>query len=171
VFLLRAWSRQAFGKTIDIAGFSDDEIVGFGAKLGLSRDLSLKYQLQCAALYDHHLVQGSFKGVHEWGARRWNVFHVSVHCCLALILAHAAWLTYHVAQGSHWIPSRTVALGWWLPDVALFVCLGLNAGVAFRENRDLFRVLLEIPEKATAVKSVAPTAAEQGAAADAAGAS
>ena len=105
IWLLRTWSYLYFRKTIDIAGFSDEMIGSFGRKVGLSKDLALRYPLPCAALYDHWVVREKYKGVHEWAARRWNVFHVSVHCCLALVLAHGAWLTYYVARGSVWTPS------------------------------------------------------------------
>lgn len=164
ILLLRAWSHQRFGKTIDIAGFPDDLIVSFGAEVGLSRDLALMYPLQCAALYDHQVVREKRKGVHEWAARRWNMFHVSVHCCLALALAHGAWLIYYVARGSIWTPSWTLALGWWLPDAVLFVCMGVNACVAFHENRDLFKVLLEVSESSNVATVDALEAAEHGAA-------
>ena len=164
IWLLRTWSCLYFGKTIDIAGFSDEMLVSFGGKVGLSKDLALRYPLQCAALYDHGVVREKNKGGHEWAARRWNMFHVSVHCCLALVLAHGAWLTYHVARGSVWTPSWTLALCWWLPDVVLFVCLGWNAFVAFGENRDLFKVLLEVSESQNTVPTVPADAAEHGAA-------
>ena len=108
IAILRTWSRVRFGKTIDIAGFSDELLVCFGKRVGLSKELALQYPLQCAALYDHHVVREKYKGVHEWAARRWNMFHVSVHCCLALVLAHGFWLAYHVARGSVFTPSRAV---------------------------------------------------------------
>jgi len=146
IWLLRAWSCHHYGKTIDIAGFSDDMILRFCTAANLSHELAKKYPLQCAAVYDHKKLQEEAKGLHEWAARRWNMFHVSAHCCLALVLAHTVWFIYHAAHGPNllnWTWSWRLALGWYLPDVLLFLCLGHNALVAFRENRDLFKLLVE----------------------------
>lgn len=161
VWLLEKWSRWKFGRTIDIAGFTDETLAAFGKSLGISRDWALKFPLQVAALYDHGEVRQRYPGVHEWAGRRWNMFYVSVHCCLALVFAHVWWLAYHLGRGSTLHLSWTMALCWWLPDLFLVACMGANACRAFRQNRDLFAVVLELRPKATD-----PTACAVGTAAE-----
>ena len=146
IWLLRRWSRRWYKVTIDIAGFSNDVIKGFCSGADLPLAMAKKYPLQCAAAYDHKTLRVDAEGLHEWAARRWNVFHVSAHCCLALVFAHGLWIVYHLAQAPNllgWSWSWRLVLGWWLPDVLLFGCLAHNAYDAFCENRDLFRMLVE----------------------------
>jgi hypothetical protein len=81
------------------------KIVAFGP---CEQDRDMLYAV---ATYDHWKLP---EQLHEWLARRWNTFMVSMNCFVALAVSHAAgWsvTAYHIAQTKEWcIPTGILTL-------------------------------------------------------------
>jgi uncharacterized membrane protein len=90
-------------------------------KLKSSREVRKSDTLYAVATFDHEIIPPP---IHEWIVRRWNSFNVSVHSCVALLLAHAVAPFLAVAQTG----------AWWGTTAFFIMLFGLNAVSAWKDT-------------------------------------
>lgn len=132
----------------EFAGLSENAYKRMGEAINAKRVGDKNERFYHSATYDHWLLRTKASTLDEWLYRRWNVFLISAHCCVALILSlgigiifqcHLSW-TQNLPFSQLFVPR--LFLYWWLPHIALLVVLVANAWIAYRQNRQMFNFLL-----------------------------
>ncbi len=103
------------------AVLSDSALERIWGQLKSTQVLDKKLTLFAAATFDHELLA---TGIHTWLLRRWNSFNVAFHSVVALALAHAVALIFHIPQ----------VCAWWVSTLALVALLFLTALNAWRDT-------------------------------------
>lgn len=110
------------------AQVSPDTLERVGRAVGAKRNPDGCQVLYAVATYDHWKLPHS---LHEWIARRWDVFMLSINSCGALILSHLVGLQLQITQGWRW----------WFPNLLLFTFLVINGLMAWRQTMGMLSFL------------------------------
>jgi len=73
------------------------------------------------------------KGIRDWIGRRWNMFLVSIHSCVALALSHLAALAF----GTNFTEA---GVRLWLPTLVLVPIFFVNACVAYGQSMRMTQI-------------------------------
>lgn len=96
------------------------------------------HTLYAVATYDHELLSN---GIHSWLMRRWNLFNVSIHSAVSVVLAHGVGALLGLSQNRRWTAFTSL----------IVVILLANAIVAWRQTMAMieFQSQRDLPPKET----------------------
>lgn len=125
-----------FGPDYEV-GYADDATIkiimnAIGAK---KKEVPVR-RLYPGAIYDHGWLYRKAHGLHQWLARRWNIFNLLFHSGVALCMS---FLFGSIQQGFYLLNQwrgldLNVVVWWWLPHLILIPLLFLRAYRAYEET-------------------------------------
>ena len=120
IIILRCFFHVFKKSTYEIV-ISDDTLNRIWKQLKTTLKIDKTMILYAGVTFDHELLSD---GIHNWLARRWNAFNISINSCVALLLAHIVAFIINVNQ----------SYTWGFTSIILGICFLLNAISAWKDT-------------------------------------